>query len=67
MASLTRWQRLPHQNIKATFAKARKIKQTGMTKVLQIVGLELEGEHHCDLSDALNIAKLLSACPLRLS
>ena len=58
---------LPHVNLKATFAKARKIKQTGMATALQIAGLELEGEHHRALSDALNIAKLLPACPLRLS
>lgn len=58
---------LPHVNLKATFAKARKIKQTGMATALQIAGLELEGDHHRALSDALNIAKLLPACPLRLS
>ena len=58
---------LPHVNLKATFAKARKIKQVGMATALQIVGLELEGEHHRALSDSLNIAKLLPACPLRLS
>lgn len=50
---------LPHQNLKASFAKARKIKQVGMATALQIVGLELEGEHHRALSDALNIARLL--------
>ncbi len=50
---------LPHQNLKATFAKARRIKHVGMATALQIVGLELEGEHHRALSDARNIAKLL--------
>lgn len=45
--------------VKATFAKARKIKQVGMATALQIVGLELEGEHHRALSDARNIARLL--------
>ncbi|MCA3187999.1 MAG: exonuclease domain-containing protein [Cupriavidus sp.] len=49
----------PHVNLKATFAKARKIKQVGMATALQIVGLELEGEHHRALSDARNIARLL--------
>lgn len=50
---------LPHVNLKATFAKARKIKQTGMATALQIAGLELEGEHHRALADARNIARLL--------
>lgn len=50
---------LTHQNLKANFAKRRKIKQVGMATALQIAGLELEGEHHRALSDALNIAKLL--------
>jgi inhibitor of KinA sporulation pathway (predicted exonuclease) len=56
--------RLPHQNLKASFAKARKIKQVGMSRALQIAGLELDGEHHRALSDALNIAKLLPFCAL---
>ena len=42
-----------------TFAKRRKIKQVGMATALQIVGLELEGEHHRALADARNIARLL--------
>lgn len=50
---------LPHQNLKAAFAKRRKIKQVGMATALQIVGLELEGEHHRALCDARNIARLL--------
>ncbi len=50
---------LPHQNLKAAFAKARKIKQVGMATALQIARLELEGEHHRALSDARNIARLL--------
>jgi inhibitor of KinA sporulation pathway (predicted exonuclease) len=54
---------LPHQNLKSAFAKARKIKQVGMTTALQIVGLALEGEHHRALDDALNIARLLPYCP----
>ncbi len=53
---------LPHQNLKARFAKVRKIKQVGMAKALQIAGLSLEGEHHRALADALNIARLLPAC-----
>lgn len=56
--------RLHHQNLKASFAKARKIKQVGMSRALQIAGLELDGEHHRALSDALNIAKLLPLCGL---
>lgn len=30
-----------------------------LTKALQIVGLEIEGDHHRALADALNIARLL--------
>lgn len=51
---------LPHVNLKATFAKARKIKQTGMATALRIAGLTLEGEHHRALSDA---ETLLACCP----
>ncbi|GAA0833676.1 3'-5' exonuclease [Cupriavidus pauculus] len=58
---------LSHQNLKAAFAKARKIKQCGMATALRIVGLELQGEHHRGLSDAQNIARLLHACPALLS
>ncbi len=50
---------LPHVNLKATFAKARKIKQVGMVTALQIAGLKLDGEHHRALADARNIARLL--------
>lgn len=50
---------LAHVNLKAAFAKARKIKQVGMVTALQIVGLPLEGQHHRALSDARNIARLL--------
>lgn len=50
---------LDHRNLKAEFAKRRKIKQVGMATALQIVGLELDGTHHRALSDALNITKLL--------
>jgi len=50
---------LPHVNLKATFAKARKIKQVGMATALQIAGLELDGDHHRALADARNIARLL--------
>jgi inhibitor of KinA sporulation pathway (predicted exonuclease) len=50
---------LTHQNLKAGFAKRRKIKQVGMATALRISGLELEGEHHRALADAMNIARLL--------
>ena len=50
---------LEHRNLKAAFAKRRKIKQVGMATALQIAGLPLEGEHHRGLDDALNIARLL--------
>jgi len=51
-----------HENLKARFAKTRRMKQVGMKAALEIVGLPLEGEHHRALSDALNIARLLPAC-----
>ncbi len=50
---------LSHINLKATFAKARKIKQVGMATALNIVELKLEGDHHRALMDAQNIARLL--------
>ncbi|MFL9610942.1 exonuclease domain-containing protein [Methylobacillus sp. Pita2] len=50
---------LRHINLKASYAKARKIKQVGMATALQISGLTLEGEHHRALSDAMNIARLM--------
>ena len=50
---------LAHENLKADFAKSRKIKRVGMKMALEIVGLPLEGTHHRALSDAENVAKLL--------
>ena len=52
-----------HVNLKRRFAKARKIKEVGMARALQMVGLELDGSHHRGLDDARNIAKLLPWCP----
>lgn len=54
---------LPHQNLKKAFAKARKIKQVGMVKALEICGLTLIGQHHIALDDSINIARLLPFCP----
>ena len=50
---------LEHRNLKAIFAKRRKIKQVGMATALQIAVLPLEGTQHRGLDDALNIARLL--------
>lgn len=50
---------IPHLNLKATFAKTRKIKQVGMATALKITGLNLIGDHHRALSDARNIVQLL--------
>lgn len=50
---------LEHRNLKAVFAKRRKIKQVGMATALQIAGVPLEGAQHRGLDDALNIARLL--------
>ena len=52
-----------HVNLKRRFAKARKIKELGMARALQMVGLALDGTHHRGLDDARNIAKLLPWCP----
>ena len=52
-----------HVNLKRRFAKARKIKEVGMARALQMVGLALDGTHHRGLDDARNIAKLLPWCP----
>ena len=51
---------MPHQNAKRLFAKAQRIgKEVGMAKACALVGLELEGQHHRGLDDAVNIAKLM--------
>lgn len=51
-----------HCNLKADFAKSRKIKQVGMATALRISGMLIEGEHHRAISDALNIVRLLPKC-----
>ena len=53
---------LAHVNLKARFAKERKIKQVGMIGALRIVGCEHIGNHHRALSDVRNIAKILPFC-----
>ena len=52
---------LVHRNLKAEFARRRKIKQVGMTTAFAIVGLTREGPQHRALEDALNIARLLAS------
>jgi len=47
-----------HINLKAEFAAGRGIRQCGMKKALQIMGLPLKGSHHRALDDAKNIAEL---------
>jgi inhibitor of KinA sporulation pathway (predicted exonuclease) len=51
-----------HVNLKRQFAKNRKIREVGMAKALQWVGLPLDGAHHRGIDDARNIAKLLPWC-----
>jgi len=53
---------LPHINLKREFARRRRIKEVGMAKALEIVGLKAEGCHHRGLDDAISIAKLLPWC-----
>jgi inhibitor of KinA sporulation pathway (predicted exonuclease) len=50
---------IPHANLKAGFAKRRGGRQVGMSKALEIAGLELVGKHHRGLDDAVNIARLI--------
>jgi len=54
-----------HVNLKRRFAKERKIKEVGMARALQMVGLPLDGAHHRGLDDARNIAKLLPFTAIR--
>ncbi len=53
---------LAYVNLKARFAKERKIKQVGMIGALRILGYEHIGDHHRALSDVRNIAKILPFC-----
>lgn len=48
-----------HVNLKSGFARSRRIKEVGMSRALQMAGLQLEGKHHRGLDDARNIARLL--------
>jgi inhibitor of KinA sporulation pathway (predicted exonuclease) len=50
---------LAHQNLKACFAKRRKIKQVGMATALQIVGLQLGGDASSSACGCTDIARLL--------
>lgn len=51
---------MPHQNAKRLFAKAPRIgKEVGMARACALAGLELEGQRHRGLDDAVNIAKLM--------
>ena len=51
---------LVHRNLKAEFARRRKIKQVGLAKALQIVGLTREDAQHQTMENALNIENLLA-------
>lgn len=50
---------LTHVNLKAAFAKQRRIKQVGMATALKICQIGLSGQRHRALDDAINTAKLL--------
>ena len=54
---------IAHRNLKREFAKARRIREVGMSRALTIAGLALEGSHHRALDDALNIARLVPVLP----
>lgn len=53
---------LSHINLKRQFAKARKMKEVGMVKALELTHHAVTGTHHRGLDDAINIAKLLPWC-----
>lgn len=55
-------QHLAHENLKASFAKRRKIRQVGTSKALELTGLIRKGDRHRGLDDAINIAMLLPFC-----
>jgi len=51
---------MPHQNAKRMFAKAQRIgKEVGMAKACALARIEMEGQHHRGLDDAVNIGKLM--------
>lgn len=51
---------MPHQNAKRLFAKAQRIgKEVGMAKACALAKIDMEGQHHRGLDDAVNIAKLM--------
>ncbi|MEI7526505.1 MAG: 3'-5' exonuclease [Mariniphaga sp.] len=47
-----------HLNLKAVFAKKRKMKQCGMKAALKMLDIPLDGCHHRGIDDARNIAKI---------
>jgi inhibitor of KinA sporulation pathway (predicted exonuclease) len=49
-----------HINLKKLFSKSQGFSYThGMTKALELAGIELEGIHHRGIDDARNIARLI--------
>ena len=46
-------------NIKSYFATIMHIRQCGMDKMLDHLGLQLDGKHHSGIDDSRNIAKIL--------
>ena len=45
-----------HINVKAAFAKKKKIRPCGMEQALQMMYIPLEGTHHRGIDDARNVA-----------
>lgn len=57
---LSQLSRLPHLNLKQSFAEARQLpRQVGLKAALQLAGLSFHGQQHRALSDARNTARLL--------
>ena len=50
-----------HRSLKHEYAQLTKTSRRGMKEVLKREGLELTGNHHDGLDDALNIAKIYKA------
>uniref|UniRef100_A0A7S1ZCS3 Exonuclease domain-containing protein n=1 Tax=Trieres chinensis TaxID=1514140 RepID=A0A7S1ZCS3_TRICV len=47
-------------NVKTAFYKLYRVKPTGMTSMLRMLGMGLEGRHHSGIDDCRNIARICS-------
>ena len=47
-----------HRNVKKEFARRHRVRPTGITGALKILGTRFEGSHHRGIDDARNIARI---------